>query len=273
MFSLLDLLNSYLAYFTTNTRTKGRIYTTVCGIGVWYLLYLAIQYLKNERYFRGWLLVAVFLLLLYFTVLNFFYYFTEKTVRWDFSRYTAKYLGSGAPADNPKERAVIVPANGLYDRKDVVKAEISINEIQRENINNLVHQLRALGMVTTNYGKLTEAAQRQVIAEKGVIHANHPGTLFPYFGMQEAKDGQIEVLAGINQLQALDVATIIRVGLMPVQAAEKEYRLALASVVLTGGKSRVEGRNGLMAVTKPHYVKVEVAYQKRDQSKQNDKHE
>ncbi len=78
MFTLLDLVNHYLGYFTTNSKVKGRIYTAVGAIGVWYLLYLAYRFFENGRVLRGSLLVAIFLVLLYFVILNVLYFFTKK---------------------------------------------------------------------------------------------------------------------------------------------------------------------------------------------------
>ena len=35
MFTILDLINHYLGYFTTSSKIKGRIYTAVSAVGVW----------------------------------------------------------------------------------------------------------------------------------------------------------------------------------------------------------------------------------------------
>ncbi|ETJ36839.1 hypothetical protein Q604_UNBC08908G0001, partial [human gut metagenome] len=67
------------------SRTKGRIYAVVGAVGVWYLLYLAYRFFENGRWLRGGLIAAVFVVLLYFVVLNLVYYFTDKTVKWDVS--------------------------------------------------------------------------------------------------------------------------------------------------------------------------------------------
>ena len=93
MLTVLDLINHYLGYFTTNSKTKGRIYTVVGAGGVWYLLYLAYRFFVNGHWLRGALIAAVFLLLLYFVILNIIYYFTKHTSKWDVSPRIEKLLG------------------------------------------------------------------------------------------------------------------------------------------------------------------------------------
>ena len=70
MLTVLDLINHYLGYFTTNSKTKGRIYTVVGAGGVWYLLYLAYRFFVNGRWLRGALIAAVFLLSVSYTHLT-----------------------------------------------------------------------------------------------------------------------------------------------------------------------------------------------------------
>ncbi|CAH1856970.1 DUF6681 family protein [Convivina praedatoris] len=266
MFSLLDIVNSYLGYFTTNTRTKGKIYTVVAMAGVWYILYLSLRFFQNGRWLRGSLLVAVFLVLLYFSILNVFYFFTTKAMKWDVSRLLAKVLGTTIPVAGEATAAhpIIMPANGMYDRKDVLKAEVQFSDQQQQAIDNLAQQLEAMNMWAHDYHSLNKKGQRQIIAQDGCIHDNHPGTLLPYFDLQEMADGSLDIVAGLNQLQAQDIATITKIGLLPVRQAQKDYQLSLASVVITGGKSHVQGRRELVEVVKPHYVKVEVAYAQRE---------
>ncbi|WEV54536.1 hypothetical protein OZX65_00170 [Leuconostocaceae bacterium ESL0723] len=263
MLALLDLINSYMAYFTANTKTKGRIYTVVGFVGVWYLLYLAYRFFENGRLLRSAILVAIFLVLLYFSVLNLIYYFTKKAVKWDISRNIAKVLGTSAN-DDLKGQTAIVPANGLYEKKDVVNAEVSLDASQADRLNALAKQLSGLGLWHHEYGRLSRAAQRQVIAEKGSIAANYPGTLLPYFDLKQVPGDHLVIMGGVNQLEAQNIATVDRVGLMPTHQAQADYRLALASVVVTGGLSKMQGRKGIVEVKQPYRLKVEMAYQKRD---------
>ncbi|MDI6553981.1 DUF6681 family protein [Leuconostoc falkenbergense] len=262
MFTLLDLVNHYLGYFTTNSKVKGRIYTAVGAIGVWYLLYLAYRFFVNGRILRGSLLVAIFLVLLYFVILNVLYFFTNKTTKWDISPKIEQIVGQPHEENAQVATSVIIPANGLYERQDVMNGVIDSNLQQRTNIEAIAREMTDLNLIAQDYGHLGEQAQRQIIAQKGVINANHPGTILPYFDMQEA-GGTLTIFGGINQLQARELGIVSRVGLTPTDQALSHYRLAVASVVLTGGLSHVATRSELIDDQQPYQIKVEIAYMRR----------
>ena len=224
MFTLLDLVNRYLGYFSTNSKTKGRIYTAVSAVGVWYVLYIAYRFLANGRWLRGTMIAIVFVLLAYFVILNIIYYFTNIVVKWDISPRIEKLLG-GPHLEEEKEvlREVIVPANGLYQRQHVMIGEVTVDATQQDNITQLATALMQLGVMKQDYGHLGEQAQRQIILQHDVIFANHPGTLLPYFDMVEVA-GEIKIMGGINQLQARELGTLVMVGMTPANQAMMTYR-------------------------------------------------
>lgn len=264
MFTLLDLVNHYLGYFTTNSKTKDKIYTSVSAVGVWYLLYIAYRFFVNGRWLRGMLIALVFVLLAYFVILNIVYYFTNSVMKWDISPRIEKALGGPQHVvEKAHPREVIVPANGLYQRQDVMTGEITVDGTQQENITQLATALMQLGFMQQDYGHLGEQAQRQIISQRAVIFANHPGTLLPYFDMITV-DGETKVMGGVNQLQASDLGTLITVGMTPTKQALAQYRLALSSVIITGGMGHVATRTALLAVQQPYKVQVEVAYKKKN---------
>ena len=264
MFTLLDLVNSYLGYFSTNSKTKNRIYTAVSAIGVWYVLYIAYRFLANGRWLRGAMIAIVFVILAYFVVLNIIYYFTNTVVKWDISPKIEKVLG-GPQLEEEKAAVheVIVPANGLYQRQHVMLGEVTVNATQQDNITQLATALMQLGLMKQDYGHLGEQAQRQIILQHDVIFANHPGTLLPYFDMVEVA-GDIKIMGGINKLQARELGTLVMVGMTPTHQAMMTYRLALSSVVITGGMGHVATRTALLAVQQPYKIQVEVAYEKKN---------
>lgn len=262
MFTILDLINHYLGYFTTNSRTKGRIYTVVSAIGIWYLLYLAYRFFENGRWLRGSLIAAVFILLLYFVVLNIIYYFTNRSVKWDVSPHIEKILG-GPQIEEETKQATIIPMNGLYERQNIMTGVVEINNEQQHNIDQLAHVLSELGFIKNNFGHLSEEAQRQIIAQHGVVFASHPGTLLPYFDMVTTNTGT-KIIGGVNQLQAYDIGNLIIVGMTPTEQALSHYRLALSSVVLIGGVGRVATRRSLDSIEQPYHLSVEVAYEKKN---------
>ncbi|WP_367300455.1 DUF6681 family protein [Leuconostoc carnosum] len=262
MLTILDLINHYLGYFTTNSKTKGRIYTVVSAIGVWYLLYLAYRFFANGRWLRGTLIAGVFILLLYFVFLNILYYFTKSVTKWDVSPYIEKLLGGPHVEEETQQQTVIMPANGLYERQDVMPGVVDTNATQQANMDLLATELEQLGLMSTNYGHLGTQAQRHIIAQHDIIFANHPGTLLPYFDMVTT-DNTVKIMGGVNQLQARELATLSMVGMVPARQAMEKYHLALASVVLNGGIGHTATRTELIETEGPYSLKVEVAYEKR----------
>lgn len=262
MFTILDLVNHYLGYFTTSTRTKGRIYTAVSAGGVWYLLYLAYRFFENGRWLRGTFIALLFVLLLYFVVLNVLYYFTKTTTKWDISPYIEKILG-GPHLEEETKQPTMVPANGIYQRQNIMTGIIESNITQQENITALASQLDQLGLMNNDYGHLGEQAQRQIIAQKDIIFANHPGILLPYFDLI-IKDDVTQIIGGINQLQARELGTLAMVGMTPTKQARTNYRLALSAVLITGGIGHVATRTTLNVVERPYKIQVEVAYEKKN---------
>lgn len=53
MLSLLDMLNHYLGYFNMNVKLKNRVYTIIGALGVLYLGYLAIRFIRLGAWTRG----------------------------------------------------------------------------------------------------------------------------------------------------------------------------------------------------------------------------
>ncbi|GMA69918.1 hypothetical protein GCM10025879_11640 [Leuconostoc litchii] len=152
-----------------------------------------------------------------------------------------------------------MPANGLYSRQNVMSGTVESDVQQQQNINFLAAEMQQLDLIATDYGHFGEQAQRQIIAQQGVIHANHPGTLLPYFAMQE-ENGKLKIFGGINQLQSRELGDVTMVGLTPTAQAIMNYRLVVASAVLTGGPSHIATRSELIDEMQPYKIKIEIAY-------------
>ena len=265
MLSLLDLLNHYLGMFNVNARWKGQVYSILSGVGNFYILYLAIRHIQNGAYLRGAGLLLVFLFILYCVILNVIYYYTQKTVKWDISPLLEKMLGGSQAAKAADNAAAIpyVPANGLYDKKQVLPATTVSDGDMEAELAKVVDQLRESGMVTDNYGGLSEKEQMAFLATgQSDIYANHPGTPLPYFRLEEERGG-LSIYGGVNEMLASRLARIQTIGLQPVDLALKSYNLYIASVVVSGGQGKSRGRQALMTIEKPYFLSVELAYTKK----------
>lgn len=261
MLTILDLLNHYLGFFNVNTTWKGKIYTLLATIGNFYILYLGISHIRNGAYLRGSLLILGFIAILYFAILNIFYYYTKKTLKWDISPKIEKILG-GKPADinqTTQRTAAYVPANGLYTKQDVLPASIYSDQDMQAELNKLADQLIQSGMMTQDFGGLSEEEQLAHLITTDVIYANHPGTPLPYFRL-ETERGGLAVYGGLNEMMAKRLGRIKTVGLMPIESALKTYDLFLATVVLKGGLGHSRGRANVTEVNKPYILQAELAY-------------
>lgn len=267
MLSTLDLINHYLGYLNVNSKFKGRIYTVLAFFGDAYILYVAMSYLKNHRYVQGSLLMLAFLGILYFAIVNFYYYFTKKTMKFDISPYIAKLLG----AEEVKEETAIsnevnrqfVPSNGVYAQKDVLPATVNLDPGMEDELQSLETQLQQANLASNDYGGMTEQQQLSALEQgESTLYANGAGTPLPYYRMASERDG-LAVYGGLNEMSAKRLGLITKVGLQPVTEAMQQYDLYIATAVLQGGPAHVKGRAGLTDVREPYILHVELAYQKK----------
>lgn len=258
---LLALINQWLGFFNVRSQARGRIYSLVGFVANFYLLYVGVRFLINHQIW-GFLFLAAFVLLLYFAVLNLIYYFTDKTVKWDISPWIDHLLGG----DKAEGEAALktVPANGLYRRDQVLAATLVFTAEERQNLIDLFDQMIQAGLVEQNYGHLSRSEIKKVIAAHGVISANYPGTLLPYFDLKYASRGLV-VYGGLNQFSAKPLGLIVKVGLSDALTAAQGYQLSLASVVIHGGQSRRLDPNSqqIVQLNLANYITAEVAYRKK----------
>lgn len=257
MFSLLDLFNSYFSVFNVNSRLKGRIYTIIDFVGVAYLMYLTWSYLRNHAYTQGGLIGLATLLILYVALINFMYYFTNKSVKWDISPMFAKYVA------NPEAAAVnnvqFVPASGLYHSEDVLPALVVSKGSDQNHLKDLVEQLKLRGLIEDVFDDLSDKEQLQLL-KKGqkFVYANNRMEL-PYYRLQKVSN-RLVVIGGMNEMQAERIGIVEQVGLQSTASAMQEYEFFVATASIKGGMAHELGRNGLSTVHLPYQLKVELAY-------------
>lgn len=261
MFSLLDLFNSYFSVFNVNSRLKGRIYTIIDFFGVSYLMYLTWSYLKNHAYAQGGLIGLATVVILYIALINFVYYFTNKSVKWDISPLFAKYVANPDAATG--NNVQYVPASGLYHSEDVLPAFVVSKNEDQERLRQLVSQMRNRGLIEDVFEDLSDKEQIQVL-KKGqkFVYANDRIDL-PYYRLQKTRN-HLVVMGGMNEMQAQQIGIVEQVGLQPIAAAMKQYDFYIATAGITGGIAHEMGRNGLSVVHLPYQLKVELAYKTKE---------
>lgn len=257
MFSLLDLFNSYFSVFNVNSRLKGRIYTIIDFIGVAYLIYLTSSYIRNQAYMQGALIGLATLVILYIALINFVYYFTDKTVKWDISPLFAKYVAN--PEAAAERNVQFIPASGVYRSEDVLPALVVSKGADQERLVALVEEMRSHGLIEDVFDELSDREQRRVLKkDKKLVYANNRVDL-PYYRLQN-EGHQLIILGGMNEMDARRIGVVEQVGLQPVSDAMKQYDFFVATAGITGGAAHEMGRNGLTKVHVPYELKVELAY-------------
>lgn len=274
MLTALDILNRLLSYFNIQDKAKGKAFTVVAFVANFYLLYVAIQGLRYSGYrLQGALFLLAFLVLEYFIVLNAFYYYTNKQLKFDISPKVEKMLGGNQAqmkaAESQLAKAQLSgPASGLFQDDKLLPTTILTSPAQQANLEALVERLVSQGSLSTNYTGLDEHAVARVARRTHQpVQAIGAMVELPFFKVV-AEGERLIVYGGVNALATAPVATIQQVGLLPVKAAQKEYQLAAAHVYLTGGQSKQMGRKSLITKEEPYGLTVQLAYKPRQQAAQ-----
>lgn len=277
MFAFLTMVSHYMGMINVKSRLKNQIYTAVAFVGNWYLLYIAFRFLQNGRYLRGLGLLAIFIVFLYFTVMNIYYFFTAKQAPFDVSPKIEKLIGKPeelAEQEELKRRLSRVErqsqtntgSNGVFNDEVLLPARISSTPTQLRNINQIAEKMKQEGLLLSDYGGQTDD---QLIAQMDddstEFYAIGEGINFPYF-ILKMESGHPLVYAGMNQMDSLPIGEVTRVGLSDYKSAKREYHLYLADAALIGGERKVKGRSGLFTENSAYKGKIQMAYKRRQTS-------
>lgn len=267
MLTALDLINRLLNYFNIQDKPKGKAFTVVAFLANFYLLYVAINHLRFPGFrVKGVLYLLLFLVLLYFIFLNFLYYYTDKTFKYDISAWVEQRLGGNTKAQEAAMAAYTpdqTPSSGYFADHQVLPAPVTMTMVQRDNLTKLVAALQTHGLMVTNY----QGFDDQVIA-KIAAQTQHPvqamGTPLPLpYADFVQEDDQWVIKGGLNRLDAMSLATVTHIGLTPITEAISSYKIVVADVVLQGGEQKRLTRSGLVTETVPYTVNVRLAYKNR----------
>ncbi|RXT58725.1 DUF6681 family protein [Lacticaseibacillus chiayiensis] len=277
MLTVIDIINRVLGYFNIADKPKGKAFTWVAFVANFYLLYVAIENLRYPGFrIRGALFMLAFVVFLYFIALNFLYYFTDKTTRFDISPTVEKWLGSNgakkADAENElKTQLGAAPANGVFSQEQMLTADVMLTDEQQANLDALVDSLVNQGVLSLNYQGLDDKAVSRIAQEtqQPVLAIGAPFPL-PFFDLQHVND-QLIITGGLNALTAKPLATVKRVGLLPVEKAVQDYHLVAANAFLIGGEQKFLGRSGLRKESQPYSLTVQLAYQDKSSAASQEK--
>ncbi|WP_187346112.1 DUF6681 family protein [Lactiplantibacillus plantarum] len=135
---------------------------------------------------------------------------------------------------------------------------------EQENVHQIVDQLQAANIVRLDYGGLTDdAIIQQAQATGEPVYAIGQGIQIP-FSQLKLENHRLVIYAGINQMDQSPVGHITKVGLTDVHDAHEDYKLYLASTVITGGMSKIAGRTSAIEQPGDYQVTAQVAYEGRE---------
>lgn len=280
MISFLTLASHYMGMINVKSKLKNQVYTIMAFVGNWYLLYIGIRFLQNGRSLRGLLLLAIFLLFLYFSIMNIYYFFTTKKAPFDISPVLEKYVG-GAPeeirekeefrrrlaqVERQSHQASSSPA-GMFDQRMLLPAQVESTGEQKRNIEQIAMLMKNAGILFEDYGgRSDEQIKEQLQPGQTEAYAiGDEGIQFPFADIKII-NGQPTIYAGLNQMEELPVGVITKVGAASFEAAKQENHLYLADVLLSGGEKKMIGRSGIITENENFFIKVNIAYKRRNTS-------
>ncbi|MGY3765619.1 DUF6681 family protein [Vagococcus vulneris] len=141
-------ISKFLNYLNINPRLQNKIFTVAGLVPTLYILRIVNGYFRNENYWQAVVYLIIFIILIYFTIINFIYYFHDRKVKWDVTNFIEDIVPedatfNGTAATTPMGKPVIhgkkLPLNLVEDAdliiNDVVNKLIDSKEIKSHELN------------------------------------------------------------------------------------------------------------------------------------------
>jgi len=191
---LLDVingLNKFLGFLDISPKYSNRAYTLLSIIPTIYILRIVYGLWLNQNYIQLVIYSLVFIGLVYFIVLNFFYYFLDKNLKGDITQLFVKYLPDDAfniqNEESKKKKKVFEQAE---------EVPVDFNEdyqlILVENIQALIEG--------------QEITTRDLTKQEGFLIEEN--TLYPYYYVKQIDAGTYQLQIGKNYRELETIGTI-----------------------------------------------------------------
>lgn len=191
---LLDVingLNKFLGFLDISPKYSNRAYTLLSIIPTVYILRIVYGLWLNQNYIQLVIYSLVFIGLVYFIVLNFFYYFLDKNLKGDITQLFVKYLPDDAfniqNEESKKKKKVFEQAT---------EVPVDFNEdyqlILVENIQALIEG--------------QEITTRDLTKQEGFLIEEN--TLYPYYYVKQIDAGTYQLQIGKNYRELETIGTI-----------------------------------------------------------------
>lgn len=191
---LLDVingLNKFLGFLDISPKYSNRAYTLLSIIPTVYILRIVYGLWLNQNYIQLVIYSLVFIGLVYFIVLNFFYYFLDKNLKGDITQLFVKYLPDDAfniqNEESKKKKKIFEQA---------AEVPVDFNEdyqlILVENIQALIEG--------------QEITTRDLTKQEGFLIEEN--TLYPYYYVKQIDAGTYQLQIGKNYRELETIGTI-----------------------------------------------------------------
>lgn len=181
---LLDIingLNKFLGYLDISPKYLNRGYTILSIFPTVYILRIIYGLWFNQNYVQFFLYSVVFIVLVYFLVLNVFYYFLDKNTKLDVTQLFVKYLPDDAfNIQGEMKQSKAIPT---ADAK-----EIKVDFMENYQL-KLAENIQA--MIDSR-----ELSVRNVEKEEGFLISEN--TLYPYYYLKQEHVGTYSLQIGTS---------------------------------------------------------------------------
>ncbi|AQP54136.1 hypothetical protein CBF34_06255 [Vagococcus penaei] len=125
-------ISKFLNYLNINPRLQNKIFTVAGVFPTLYILRIVKGYYANKNYWQSAVYLIIFIILMYFIIINFIYYFRDKKVKWDVTNFIEDIVPedvtfNGDAPTNPASTPVIHGeklALDLVDEADMILEDI-----------------------------------------------------------------------------------------------------------------------------------------------------
>lgn len=208
---LLDIINGinkFLGYLDISPKYLNRGYTILSIIPTVYILRIIYGLWSNGRYVQFFLYALVFLIFVYFFVLNFFYYFLNKNLKFDITQLFVKVLPDDAFNIQSEEKKRTT-AKMFKNAKEV---SVNYHDDYQLTLAANIQTMIVSGEIKTN-----DLAKR----EGFLIDEN---TLYPYYYVKKLSESEYSLQIGQNYQSLSEIGRI-----------HQEEPLATVGLFIVGG--------------------------------------
>lgn len=268
MFTLLDGLNRFLGYFNLKIKVKNRLYSILGCITTWYIGYLTWNFFEYQAYGRAITYSVIFLILLYFLILNILYYFFDKNVKWDITPFFEKFAQVDSTIEPDKTKSE--KKSGLYADQMVIYDETQQNlddyqafdttlvylEDSQKKLEQLI-DFMLKNHLAEKSKKMTKKKSGRKKSSKKVYEIGE-GVLIPSFTMEIVQE-DLFLSIGLNATERVKVAQVEKIGELSVSKMRENYTIVAKTAKIIGGNYEEVKNGNIQKGTEPYQIQLKVA--------------